>query len=179
VDVQGQYCQQLRGGVLVRCRQLALHVAEKQPITGVVWSFPLALSCTTLPRKSSAAITTGACLPCLRYTTNMHKLSRTSLAAVVCPSAPFLVPRLLRATIPIAVQKIQSAPSTSLQKSCYATQAKGKKPEHKFPTRSEKQSRARAAHDEVCLTPQTCALANPRRFPLQSTSCARRAKCAI
>lgn len=74
----------------------------------------------------------------------MHKLSRTSLAAVVCPSAPFLAPRLLRATVPTALRTLQGAP-------CYATTTapKGKKPQHKFPTRPEKQLRARAAHDGV------------------------------
>jgi hypothetical protein len=81
----------------------------------------------------------------------MHKLSRTSLAAVVCPSAPFLAPRLLRATIPIAVRNIRSAPSAGLQKSCYATKTKGKKPEHKFLSRPERQNRARATHNEVYI----------------------------
>jgi hypothetical protein len=83
---------------------------------------------------------------------DMHKLSRTSLAAVVCPSAPFLAPRLLRATVPTALRKVHAAPSTGSQKSCYTTtkgKPRGKKPEHKFPTRSEKQLRTRAAHDEV------------------------------
>jgi hypothetical protein len=56
----------------------------------------------------------------------MHKLSRTSLAAVVCPSAPFLVPRLLRATVPIASKK---TPCSLLQKACYATKPGDRKPE--------------------------------------------------
>jgi hypothetical protein len=80
----------------------------------------------------------------------MHKLSRPSLAAVVCPSAPFLAPRLLRAAVPIALRNIRSAPSAGPQKSCYATKTKGKKPEHKFLSRPDRQNRARAAHDEVC-----------------------------
>jgi hypothetical protein len=56
-----------RWGVLVRCRQLALHVAEKQPITGVVWSFPLPSAVShdsPVPRKSSAITTTNACQIC-------------------------------------------------------------------------------------------------------------------
>jgi hypothetical protein len=79
----------------------------------------------------------------------MHKLSRTSLAAVVCPSAPFLAPRLLRTAAPIAVRNIQSPPPTSLQKACYATKSKGKKPEHKFLTRQDRRDRERAVQDEV------------------------------
>jgi hypothetical protein len=81
---------------------------------------------------------------------DMHKLSRTSLAAVVCPSAPFLAPRLLRTVVPIAARNIRSAPSAGLQKSCYATKSKGKKPEHKFLTRQDRRDRERAAQDEVC-----------------------------
>ncbi|KAH5432447.1 hypothetical protein HBI47_096000 [Parastagonospora nodorum] len=57
----------------------------------------------------------------------MHKISRTSLAAIVCPSAPFLAPRLLRAAVSIAVHPARGAtPSAAPQKSCYATEAKSK-----------------------------------------------------
>jgi hypothetical protein len=52
----------------------------------------------------------------------MHKLSRTSLAAIVCPSAPFLAPRLLRTVVPNALYAAQCTPWT--QKSCYATRPK-------------------------------------------------------
>jgi hypothetical protein len=68
---------------------------------------------------------------------DMHKLSRTSLAAVVCPSAPFLVPRLLRATVPVALKK---TPCSSLQKAGYATKPGDRKSERseKKPDRSER-----------------------------------------
>jgi hypothetical protein len=56
----------------------------------------------------------------------MHKLSRTSLAALVCPSAPFLAPRLLRTAIPIATGSLQCTPSLGPQRSQYATKAKAK-----------------------------------------------------
>ncbi|KAF1937948.1 hypothetical protein EJ02DRAFT_411358 [Clathrospora elynae] len=46
----------------------------------------------------------------------MHKISRASLAALVCPSAPFLAPRLLR--VPAAVPSLQCA--------SYASESNGK-----------------------------------------------------
>ncbi|KAF2821816.1 hypothetical protein CC86DRAFT_358851 [Ophiobolus disseminans] len=61
----------------------------------------------------------------------MHKLTRTSLAAIVCPSAPFLAPRLLRTTVPTAIDAIQCVPST-LQKSCYATKTQKREPVKKL-----------------------------------------------
>jgi hypothetical protein len=82
----------------------------------------------------------------------MHKLSRTSLAAIVCPSAPFLAPRLLRATVPTALNKIQCASSPGLQKACYATKPpKGKKPgKLSFrPVKSGKGGRLSAVENEV------------------------------
>ena len=84
---------------------------------------------------------------------DMQKLSRTSLAALVCPSAPFLAPRLLRATVPITANTIRSAPS-SLQKSCYATKPKGKAPIRKLLVRPERDKRAPGAfvvEDQVCV----------------------------
>ncbi|KAF1838414.1 hypothetical protein BDW02DRAFT_565012 [Decorospora gaudefroyi] len=47
----------------------------------------------------------------------MQKISRTSLAALVCPSAPFLAPRLLRT----AVTRLPCAPSARSQRPTYAT----------------------------------------------------------
>jgi len=61
------------------------------------------------------------------FTSNMHRISRTSLAAIVCPSAPFLVPRLLRAAVPTAIHPARATPAAAApQKSCYATEAKPK-----------------------------------------------------
>ncbi|KAH7392251.1 hypothetical protein DE146DRAFT_738094 [Phaeosphaeria sp. MPI-PUGE-AT-0046c] len=69
----------------------------------------------------------------------MHKLSRTSLAAIVCPSAPFLAPRLLRTAAPVALQQLQSAPYIYDQRSCYTIAAKGKKKaDQKYAARSQK-----------------------------------------
>ncbi|KAL1799154.1 hypothetical protein ACET3X_003191 [Alternaria dauci] len=51
----------------------------------------------------------------------MHKVSRTSLASLVCPSAPFLAPRLLRTAAPAAVASAQCPPSARLQRATYAT----------------------------------------------------------
>ena len=61
-----------------------------------------------------------------QYIANMHKLSRTSLASLVCPSAPFLAPRLLRTVVPAAVASAQCPPSTGLQRATYATAREGK-----------------------------------------------------
>ncbi|KAH7356339.1 hypothetical protein BKA66DRAFT_428405 [Pyrenochaeta sp. MPI-SDFR-AT-0127] len=67
----------------------------------------------------------------------MHRLSRVPLANLVCPSAPFLAPRLLRATVPVAAQSLQC----SLQQSCYATTEKGKgKERSQKPFRTNKHS---------------------------------------
>ncbi|KAF1840256.1 uncharacterized protein K460DRAFT_371464 [Cucurbitaria berberidis CBS 394.84] len=52
----------------------------------------------------------------------MHRLSRTRLASLVCPSAPFLAPRLVRAAVPVVVT---SFPATGLASAHYATKAKG------------------------------------------------------
>ncbi|KAJ4338231.1 hypothetical protein N0V95_008118 [Ascochyta clinopodiicola] len=61
----------------------------------------------------------------------MPTLTRMSLAAVVCPSAPFLAPRLLRATVPVTVTALQSQQrqqrGLASTPRCYATAAKGKK----------------------------------------------------
>ncbi|KAH7075135.1 hypothetical protein FB567DRAFT_452645 [Paraphoma chrysanthemicola] len=61
----------------------------------------------------------------------MHKLSRTSLASIVCPSAPFLAPRLLRTAIPAIAHTSQCSPSR-LQTACYATKPKAKGPPKKL-----------------------------------------------
>ncbi|KAJ4383375.1 hypothetical protein N0V86_001422 [Didymella sp. IMI 355093] len=60
------------------------------------------------------------------------RMTRTSLAAVVCPSAPFLAPRLLRATVPVTAAALQSQPqsqqrSISSTPRCSTNAAKGKK----------------------------------------------------
>ncbi|KAI0571970.1 hypothetical protein TUN205_08023 [Pyrenophora tritici-repentis] len=49
----------------------------------------------------------------------MQKISRKSLASLVCPSAPFLVPRLLRTVAPAAVASF--SPYRPLQRQSYAT----------------------------------------------------------
>ncbi|CAN9259489.1 unnamed protein product [Alternaria alternata] len=56
----------------------------------------------------------------------MHKVSRTSLASLVCPSAPFLAPRLLRTAAPAAVTLAQCPPSARPQRATYATAREGK-----------------------------------------------------
>ena len=61
-----------------------------------------------------------------QYTANMHKVSRTSLASLVCPSAPFLAPRLLRTAAPAAVTLAQCPPSARPQRATYATAREGK-----------------------------------------------------
>ncbi|KAF9696796.1 hypothetical protein EKO04_005363 [Ascochyta lentis] len=64
----------------------------------------------------------------------MPTLTRIPLAAVVCPSAPFLAPRLLRATVPVSVAALQSQQRTlTSTRPCHANAAnaanaaKGKK----------------------------------------------------
>ncbi|KAF2877925.1 hypothetical protein BDV95DRAFT_600620 [Massariosphaeria phaeospora] len=55
----------------------------------------------------------------------MPLLPRTSLAAFVCPSTPFLVPRLLRTPVPLAALNTQcSTAQTSAPRATYATQTK-------------------------------------------------------
>ncbi|KAK1916373.1 hypothetical protein P3342_004192 [Pyrenophora teres f. teres] len=54
----------------------------------------------------------------------MQKISRKSLASLVCPSAPFLAPRLLRTAIPPAVASF--SPCGPLQRQTYATGSKNK-----------------------------------------------------
>ncbi|KAB2109584.1 hypothetical protein AG0111_0g700 [Alternaria gaisen] len=55
----------------------------------------------------------------------MHKVSRTSLASLVCPSAPFLAPRLLRTAAPAAVTLAQCPPSACPQRATYSTAREG------------------------------------------------------
>jgi hypothetical protein len=74
----------------------------------------------------------------------MHKLSRTSLAAIVCPSAPFLAPRLLRTTVPVIEHAIQCTPP-SVQKSCYSTRPGYKSPAARRWSRPDKAQRAAGA----------------------------------
>lgn len=58
----------------------------------------------------------------------MPNPTRIPLASVVCPSAPFLAPRLLRATVPVTAAALQSQQRTiSSSPRCYANAAKGKK----------------------------------------------------
>jgi hypothetical protein len=58
----------------------------------------------------------------------MPTLTRIPLVSLVCPSAPFLAPRLVRATVPVAVAALQSQQRTlSSTAPCYANAAKGKK----------------------------------------------------
>ncbi|PSN64453.1 hypothetical protein BS50DRAFT_556973 [Corynespora cassiicola Philippines] len=57
-------------------------------------------------------------------------LPRSQLASLVCPSTPFLVPRLLRAPVPIALLSTPCSTATgpsSLQRRTYAARAKGHK----------------------------------------------------
>lgn len=82
----------------------------------------------------------------------MHKLSRTSLAAIVCPSAPFLAPRLLRTTVPVAVHAIQCTPP-SCQKSCYSTRPGYKSPAARRWSRPDKVQRAAGAAIVSDVTP--------------------------
>ncbi|CAO2652212.1 Nn.00g004950.m01.CDS01 [Neocucurbitaria sp. VM-36] len=57
----------------------------------------------------------------------MHRLLQTRLASLVCPSAPFLAPRLLRTTVPIVAASLPSSTwATGSPRSHYATHAKGK-----------------------------------------------------
>ncbi|CBX95949.1 hypothetical protein IAQ61_004774 [Plenodomus lingam] len=59
----------------------------------------------------------------------MHKLSRTPLASLICPSAPFLAPRLLQTTVPVATATaplLQTSPRAS-----YATIARGNRADGK------------------------------------------------
>ncbi|KAF1361786.1 hypothetical protein EJ07DRAFT_164276 [Lizonia empirigonia] len=58
----------------------------------------------------------------------MPTLTRMSLAAVVCPSAPFLAPRLLRAPVRATVTVLQTQHrALASTPRCYANTAKGKK----------------------------------------------------
>lgn len=90
--------------------------AEKQPITGVV---------AFLHQKFPGAVHRCACT---RLPAAMPTLTRMSLAAVVCPSAPFLAPRLLRATVRASVTALQTQHrALASTPRCYANAAKGKK----------------------------------------------------
>jgi len=55
------------------------------------------------------------------HTATMHRISRTSLASLVCPSAPFLAPRLLRTAVPAAAASVQCPPCPRLQRATFAT----------------------------------------------------------
>ncbi|KAI8938668.1 hypothetical protein NX059_004537 [Plenodomus lindquistii] len=60
----------------------------------------------------------------------MQKISRTPLASLICPSAPFLAPRLLRTIVPVA--------TTLLQTSSYATATPHQRGERKSTSRKGK-----------------------------------------
>ncbi|KAF2631526.1 hypothetical protein BU25DRAFT_488115 [Macroventuria anomochaeta] len=83
----------------------------------------------------------------------MPPLTRTPLASVVCPSAPFLAPRLLRPTVAVAVaaRQSQQQPISSTPR-CYANPANGKKSGRSYflemRKREQQQARRRARGDK-------------------------------
>lgn len=105
----------------------------------------------------------------------MHKISRTSLAALICPTAPFLAPRLLRARVPTAV------PVQGLLGACYATETgANNKKKKKSPLRTTRprhtdRTPATAAQDSVCPPSQPRDAADGNSMPRCSRSSARRA----
>ena len=74
-----------------------------------------ALKSATLPRSSR--LSSAVC------NLEMSMFPRTPVASLVCPSAPFLAPRLLRASVP---RTALSAPCSTPQRPTYATEARGK-----------------------------------------------------
>ncbi|UPX09716.1 uncharacterized protein EKO05_0000400 [Ascochyta rabiei] len=110
----------------------------------------------------------------------MPTLTRIPLAAVVCPSAPFLAPRLLRATVPLAVPLAAAVAAplavAALQSSqqqrgfastprCHANAAKGKKSGRSYflemRKREQQQARRRERGDKdpAELSPEVVQLA--------------------
>ncbi|KAF2023508.1 hypothetical protein EK21DRAFT_105259 [Setomelanomma holmii] len=82
----------------------------------------------------------------------MHQLSRTSLASLICPSAPFLAPRLLRTSIPVAFHATQCSSSHGQQHACYATKSREKGPPRKLtfsPQKKARGSKASAVDNEI------------------------------
>ncbi|KAH8726474.1 hypothetical protein GQ44DRAFT_679475 [Phaeosphaeriaceae sp. PMI808] len=74
----------------------------------------------------------------------MYKIPRNSLAALVCPSAPFLVPRLVRASVGSTANAsvVSCAPSPYAPRSSYATATNTRKLITKFVARTPKPFRA-------------------------------------
>ncbi|KAF3033373.1 hypothetical protein E8E12_003700 [Didymella heteroderae] len=73
-------------------------------------------------------------------------MPRISLAAVVCPSAPFLAPRLLRATVPAPATALQSQQrSLSSTPRCDTNAAKGKKSGRSYFLEMRKRERQQAS----------------------------------
>jgi hypothetical protein len=121
---------------------LARRTAEKRPITEVI------------SRASSASLEKKFDRPThreppARTQPAMHKISRTSLASLVCPSAPFLAPPLLRTAIPVAVHTSQCPPFSRLQTACYATKTKEKGPPRKLTFSPRKKNKPAAVDNEV------------------------------
>ncbi|KAJ4992301.1 hypothetical protein SVAN01_02320 [Stagonosporopsis vannaccii] len=95
----------------------------------------------------------------------MPTLTRIPLASVVCPSAPFLAPRLLRATVPVAVGALPSAqrPLSSTAGRC-SNAAKGKKSGRSYflemRRREQQQARRKDRREDVPeVSPQVLELA--------------------
>ena len=96
----------------------------------------------------------------------MPPLTRIPLAAVVCPSAPFLAPRLLRATVAGSAAALRSPQrSIASTRPCYDNAAKGKKSGRSYflerRKREQQLARRRATADRAPadLSPQVVELA--------------------